>query len=173
MTVLAEPLTRVLGEQAPACTVALDPIDVRPEQFENQLMRRDLIIGPLGFEFPGRIQPVFTDELVCVVARDHPRRVDGGDAVAKRADLLLDGRARRGRLVQPEGQNLAVVVDPDVFGPAEAANRRFDFRGAGRAVHALHVVSQGRPGPRGQLSRSAVSHRRHPVLASHARGSTP
>ena len=30
MTVLAEPLTRLLAEQAPACTVALDPIDVGP-----------------------------------------------------------------------------------------------------------------------------------------------
>ena len=54
MTVLAEPLTRVLAEQAPGCTVALDPVDVARDQFETQLMRRDLIIGPLGFEFPGR-----------------------------------------------------------------------------------------------------------------------
>jgi DNA-binding transcriptional LysR family regulator len=77
MTVLAEPLIRVLAEQAPACTVALDPIDVRPDQFEAQLMRRDLIIGPLGFEFPGRLQPVFTDELVCLVTRGHPRLQDG------------------------------------------------------------------------------------------------
>ncbi len=73
MTVLAEPLIRVLAEQAPRCTVALDPVDVRADQFEAQLMRRDLIVGPLGFEFPGRLQPVFTDELVCLVARNHPR----------------------------------------------------------------------------------------------------
>jgi DNA-binding transcriptional LysR family regulator len=77
MTVLAEPLTRLLGEQAPGCSVALDPLVVQREQFENQLMRRDLIVGPLGFDFPGRIQPVFTDELVCVVARDNPF-LDGG-----------------------------------------------------------------------------------------------
>jgi DNA-binding transcriptional LysR family regulator len=73
MAVLAEPLTRAIAEHAPGCTMALDPIDVRPEQFESQLMRRDLIIGPLGYEFPGRLQPVFTDVLVCLVARDHPR----------------------------------------------------------------------------------------------------
>ena len=77
MTVLAEPLTRVMAEQAPGCSVALDTIDVYPAQFETQLMRRDLIIGPLGFEFPGRTQPVFTDRLVCVVARDHPRLAGG------------------------------------------------------------------------------------------------
>ena len=77
MTVLAEPLTRMLGEQAPGCTIELDPVDVRPDQIEAQLMRRDLIIGPLGFDFPGRLQPVFTDELVCLVTRDHPLLADG------------------------------------------------------------------------------------------------
>ena len=77
MTVLAEPLTRLLAEQAPGCSVAMDAVDVAPEQFETQLTRRDLIIGPLGFDFPGRRQPVFTDHLVCVVARGNPRLVDG------------------------------------------------------------------------------------------------
>lgn len=77
MTVLAEPLTRLIGEQAPGCSLAFDPIDVRPELFEAQLMRRDLIIGPAGFDFPGRTQPVFTDRLVCLVARDQPRLRDG------------------------------------------------------------------------------------------------
>jgi DNA-binding transcriptional LysR family regulator len=77
MTVLAEPLTRLVAEHAPGCSVAMEPIDVAPGQFETQLRRRDLIIGPLGFEFPGRTQPVFTDHLVCVVARDNNRLVDG------------------------------------------------------------------------------------------------
>ena len=77
MTVLAEPLIRHLGDQAPGCSLALDPVDVGPGQFEAQLLRRDLIIGPLGFEFPGRTQPVFTDKLVCVVDRDNPRLMNG------------------------------------------------------------------------------------------------
>jgi DNA-binding transcriptional LysR family regulator len=77
MTVLAEPLTRYLRDQAPGCSIALDPVDVAPGQFETQLMRRDLIIGPLGFDFPGRIQPVFTDHLVCVVDRENARLTDG------------------------------------------------------------------------------------------------
>ena len=57
--------------------IALDAVAVAPDQFETQLMRRDLIIGPLGFDFPGRRQPVFTDHLVCVVARGNPRLDDG------------------------------------------------------------------------------------------------
>ena len=73
MTVLAEPLIRLLAEQAPECSLALDPLDAKPGEFETQLMRRDLIIGPLGFEFPGRTQPVFTDQLVCVVAARQSR----------------------------------------------------------------------------------------------------
>lgn len=77
MTVLAEPLTRLLAEQAPRCSVALDAVDVAPGQFEVQLMRRDLIIGPLGFDFPGRRQPVFTDHLVCLVSRSNRWLTDG------------------------------------------------------------------------------------------------
>jgi DNA-binding transcriptional LysR family regulator len=77
MTVLSEQLTKVFAEQAPGCTLALDPLDVRRDQVETQLMRRDLVVAPIGFEFPGRTQPIFTDELVCLVAADHPRLVDG------------------------------------------------------------------------------------------------
>ncbi|GAA1947712.1 LysR family transcriptional regulator [Nocardioides panacihumi] len=77
MTVIARPLTRAFADQAPGCTLALDPLDVRRDQIETQLMRRDLVVAPLGFEFPGRTQPVFTDHLVCLVARDHPMMRDG------------------------------------------------------------------------------------------------
>lgn len=77
MTVLAEPLTRVLTEQAPGCSVSLDPLDLDREQVDAQLMRRDLIIAPIYFEFPGHSQPVSTDVLVCLVDRQHPRLRDG------------------------------------------------------------------------------------------------
>jgi DNA-binding transcriptional LysR family regulator len=77
MTVIARPLTRAFADQAPGCTLALDPLDVRRDQIETQLMRRDLVVAPIGFEFPGRTQPVFTDHLVCLVARDHPMMRDG------------------------------------------------------------------------------------------------
>jgi DNA-binding transcriptional LysR family regulator len=87
MTVLAEPLTRRLAEQAPGCTITLDPLDVRPEQVESQLLRRDLVIAPLGFDFPGQTQPVFTDRLVCLVTRDHPRLRDGALSLEDLAEM--------------------------------------------------------------------------------------
>ncbi|SHH28264.1 DNA-binding transcriptional regulator, LysR family [Jatrophihabitans endophyticus] len=81
MTVLAEPLTRLLTEQAPECSVTLDPLDMDRDQLDTQLMRRDLIVAPIYFEFPGRSQPVSTDTLVCLVDRDHPRLRDGALAL--------------------------------------------------------------------------------------------
>ncbi|WP_309238453.1 LysR family transcriptional regulator [Actinoplanes aureus] len=87
MTVLAEPLIRLMGEQAPGCSVALDTLDAHGAQLETQLMRRDLIIGPLGYEFPGHTQPVFTDHLVCIVSRGHPRLTGGALTLADLAAM--------------------------------------------------------------------------------------
>ncbi|MBB2891879.1 LysR family transcriptional regulator [Flexivirga oryzae] len=77
MTVLAAPLTRVLAERAPGCSIAFDAMPPTRDQFEAQLLRRDLIIGPTWFDFPGSRQPVFTDHLECIVARDNGRVRDG------------------------------------------------------------------------------------------------
>ena len=77
MTVLSEPLTRLLRVQGPGCSVAFDAVAASPRQYEQQLMSRDLIVAPLHFDLPGHSHPVFTDELVCVVARANPRLRDG------------------------------------------------------------------------------------------------
>lgn len=114
MTVLAEPLTRIFAEQAPACTLALDPLDVRRDQVETQLMRRDLVVAPLGFEFPGRTQPVFTDHLVCLVSRGHPLLRDGALSLEDLrqmphavAEFTAAGDRRRPLEVAVESQGLA------------------------------------------------------------------
>jgi DNA-binding transcriptional LysR family regulator len=77
MTVLAEPLTRTILQQAPGCSVSFDPIPARSEDLDHHLMRRDLVVGPVGFGLPGLSQPLFTDHLVCLVDRDNPRLRDG------------------------------------------------------------------------------------------------
>lgn len=84
LTVLAEPLLSVLAERAKQVDVVFHPIPPVDQDLGLHLLRHDLIIGPLGYGFPGRRQPVFTDEFVCVVARDNPRLRDGA---LTRADL--------------------------------------------------------------------------------------
>jgi DNA-binding transcriptional LysR family regulator len=87
MTVLSEPLTRLLSERAPGCSVAFDSIPMTREQYERQLMRRDLVIVPQHFALPGRTRPLFTDELVCVVARGNPRLRYGALGLADLQEL--------------------------------------------------------------------------------------
>jgi DNA-binding transcriptional LysR family regulator len=77
MTVVTRPLVQVLSKRAPQIGVDFTEIPIREETLKFHLLRRDLIIGPIGFGIPGRHQPLFTDEFVCLVSRGHPRLVDG------------------------------------------------------------------------------------------------
>ena len=114
MTVLTEPLTRLVAERASGCSVLLDGVPESRAQFENQLMRRDLIVVPLGFGFPGRTQPVFTDHLACVVAAENPRIHDGGLSLDDLhsmphavAEFLSAGAAKRPLEVELEDKGIA------------------------------------------------------------------
>lgn len=102
MTVLAEPLCRVLAERAPDVSVAFDAIPIQREHIDGLLLRRDLVVGPLGFDIPGRFQPLFSDRLVCVVSADNPRVRDGRLTLADLrtmphvlANVLAGGTSRR------------------------------------------------------------------------------
>jgi len=120
MTVLAEPLIRLMREQAPGCSVGFDSVPPSRDQFEVQLMRRDLIVVPLGFDLPGRTQAIFTDELACVVAAGNPRLHDGALTLADLramphavAEFLAAGDRKRPLEVEAEQKGLvgrAVVV---------------------------------------------------------------
>ncbi|MFF5079166.1 LysR family transcriptional regulator [Actinoplanes sp. NPDC000266] len=114
MTVLAEPLMRLLREQAPGCSMNFDSVPESREQFEVQLLRRDLVVVPLGFDLPGRTQAVFTDELACVVARTNPFLKDGAltlDDLRSMphavAEFLSAGEHRRPLEVELEAKGLA------------------------------------------------------------------
>ncbi|SNY65500.1 LysR family transcriptional regulator [Paractinoplanes atraurantiacus] len=114
MTVLAEPLIRLLREQAPGCSMNFDSVPESREQFEVQLLRRDLVVVPLGFDLPGRTQAVFTDELACVVARSNPRLKDGALTLEDLremphavAEFLSAGEHRRPLEVELEAKGLA------------------------------------------------------------------
>ncbi len=67
---------RLLGEEA-TCSLRVDMLRSRPDELEGQLLRRDLVVGPMSLGLPGEREALFADELVCVVAADNPCLVDG------------------------------------------------------------------------------------------------
>jgi DNA-binding transcriptional LysR family regulator len=176
MTVLSEPLSRLLREQAPGCSVSFDAVPASRDQFESQLMRRDLIVVPLGFDLPGRTQPVFTDELVCVVARSNCYLRDGAlsldDLLAMPhavAEFLPAGDRKRPLEVEAEEKGLAdrvVLVqvtslltlpfavagtDMCAFVPARLARRCLDMLDlliAGTPLHPVHITEAAHWHPR-------------------------
>jgi DNA-binding transcriptional LysR family regulator len=176
MTVLSEQLTKVFAAQAPGCTLALDPLDVRRDQVETQLMRRDLVVAPIGFEFPGRTQPIFTDELVCLVAADHPRLKDGAltldDLMAMPhavAEFAAAGDRRRPLEVEVEdkglgGRNVLVQVTSLLTLPFAVAGTDMcafvPSRLAHRCVEILDLVVAETPMDPVQITEAAHWHPR-------------
>lgn len=195
MTVLAEPLTRLLREQAPGCSVSFDSVPPSREQFETQLMRRDLIVAPLGFDLPGRTQPIFTDELVCVVARDNPRLTGGAltiddlrampHAVAeflpagdrkRPLEVEVEQKGVRGRTVLVQVTSLLTVpfavagTDMCAFVPARLARRcleMLDLVIAGTPLDAVRITEAAHWHPRRAADPAGVWLRRllHDVAA--------
>ena len=87
LAVVVEPLLEVMAREAPGVTVDFDPLPPPASDLLVQLMRRDLLVGPLHIELPGRRQVVFSDRFVCIVAADNPRLRDGGLDLADIAAL--------------------------------------------------------------------------------------
>lgn len=77
MALVGGPLLRQFQRQAPHCSLHIDFLRAQRDELERQLLRRDVLIGPLGFGLPGEREAVFADELVCVVAAGNPALVDG------------------------------------------------------------------------------------------------
>jgi DNA-binding transcriptional LysR family regulator len=176
MTVLAEPLARAVHARAPGCTISFDTIPARRDQFEHNLMRRDLVVGPLGFDFPGQVQPLFTDHLVCLVARGNPYVTDGAltsealhkmpHAVAQFAaagdlkrplEVMAEYAGLEDRLVQVTVTSLLTLpfaisgTDLCAFVPSRLARRCLDV---------LDLVAVTTPLPEVQITEAAHWHPR-------------
>jgi DNA-binding transcriptional LysR family regulator len=104
MTVLARPLVQLLSERAPNIDVDFAQLPTDSEGLAQDLVRRDLIVGPAGFGIPGRAQPLFSDRFVCVVAAGNPRLRDGA--------LNLDDLAEMPHAVARFGMG-DLVLTPD------------------------------------------------------------
>ncbi|MGD0558279.1 MAG: LysR family transcriptional regulator [Streptosporangiaceae bacterium] len=77
ITVLIEPLLRRVHEAAPMVGLELSPIPPDMSETDRGLREHDLLIGPMGFAFPGESEVVFRDRFVCVVDPANPRLRDG------------------------------------------------------------------------------------------------
>jgi DNA-binding transcriptional LysR family regulator len=77
ITVLIEPLLRRAGEEAPMVGLELSPIPPDMSETNRGLREHDLLIGPMGFAFPGESEILFRDRFVCVVDPSNPLLRDG------------------------------------------------------------------------------------------------
>jgi DNA-binding transcriptional LysR family regulator len=66
-SVLADPLLRLVKEKAPRIRLNLHPLPAELPNASHVLSTDDLLIGPTGYDFPGRRTELFRDRFVCVV----------------------------------------------------------------------------------------------------------
>jgi DNA-binding transcriptional LysR family regulator len=67
VSILAEPLLRLVNRIAPRISLHLNALPAGLSASGAALAMHDLLIGPVGFDFPGRHTELFRDRLVCVV----------------------------------------------------------------------------------------------------------
>ena len=77
LAIVLEPLMTEIGRRAPGITVDFDPVPPPGSDMLAHLLRRDLMIAAMGYDFPGRRQVVFSDRFVCIVAAGNPRPRNG------------------------------------------------------------------------------------------------
>jgi DNA-binding transcriptional LysR family regulator len=85
VSVLADPLLRLVKRTAPGIRLRLDSLPPGLTSSSAALAMHDLLIGPLGFDFPGRHTELFRDRLVCVA---DPAGTGLGDAALTLEDLV-------------------------------------------------------------------------------------
>jgi DNA-binding transcriptional LysR family regulator len=176
MSVIAEPLSRAVRSAAPKCTLTIETMPWRHDDLEDDLMRRDLMVGPLGFDFPGNTQPVFTDHLVCLVAADLPE-LEGGALTMDQlrriphavAELPAAGIHKRPleRMAEEVGladRPVAVAVKSLLTLPFAIAGTRMcafvPWRLAARCLDPLGLAIAHTPLPRIEITEAAHWHQR-------------
>jgi DNA-binding transcriptional LysR family regulator len=67
VSILADPLLRLVKRTAPRISLNLHPLPAALPHAPHVLSTDDLLIGPVGYDFPGRRVELFRDRFVCVV----------------------------------------------------------------------------------------------------------
>jgi DNA-binding transcriptional LysR family regulator len=87
VTVLVDSLLRRVQELAPGVGLTVNPLPPDMHESDRGLLQHDMVIGPLGFPFPGESEEVFRDRFVCLVDPGNPRLVKGVLSLADFAEL--------------------------------------------------------------------------------------
>jgi len=77
VTVLVDPLLRRAHQVAPGVGLTISPMPHDMHVSDRGLLQHDLIIGPLGFEFPGESKELFRDQFVYITDPANPRLTRG------------------------------------------------------------------------------------------------
>ncbi len=72
---------------APEVRMEIDPLPADVRGSERVLVEYDVMIGPLGYGFPGVSMPFFRDRMVCLVDRSNPAVRDGHLSLEALRDL--------------------------------------------------------------------------------------
>lgn len=70
LSVMTAPLHSLLAEQAPNVSIEFSP---QANFGPIDLLRDDVAVAQASREIPGKRQSLFSDRMVCIVRRDHPR----------------------------------------------------------------------------------------------------
>ena len=92
VSILADPLLRLVKRTAPRISLNLHPLPATLPHAPHVLSTDDLLIGPVGYDFPGRRVELFRDRFVCVV--DPVASGLGDPGLGNTGTLTLDDLAR-------------------------------------------------------------------------------
>ncbi|HEX4791258.1 MAG TPA: LysR family transcriptional regulator [Actinospica sp.] len=87
VSILADPLLRRVKQAAPGIRLELHPIPIDMSFSAHGIVKHDVVVGPAGYDFPGRRLELFRDRFVCVVDPSNPRLRDGGLSLADLSEL--------------------------------------------------------------------------------------
>jgi DNA-binding transcriptional LysR family regulator len=77
MSVLHEPLINQVALLAPHVRIDVTGLGPDIRESDRVLVDHDVLIGPLGYGFPGESRPLWRDRMVCLVDPSNPRLRDG------------------------------------------------------------------------------------------------
>jgi DNA-binding transcriptional LysR family regulator len=77
ITVLQQPLIERVRTLAPGVRLEVDHLGPDVRTSERVLLDYDVLIGPLGYGFPGESRPLWRDRMVCLLDARNPRLRDG------------------------------------------------------------------------------------------------